>query len=148
LSAPGELALRTDARILRRILDELLENALRHAPDGSTIRLELQPAPGGARLRLTDEGPGLSEQILSAAHTPLGTLHDLNVMRGGMGLGLPISGRLAMLLGTQLLFPSVPLGTEILLSLRDGGRADGIAGTAKAPEPAPQRRTHAAFALT
>ena len=60
---------RADGRALFDVVDNLVSNALKFSPPGSTVRLRITGAPGRepdqgtcARLDVTDEGPGLSEQ--------------------------------------------------------------------------------------
>lgn len=79
-----------DVDLLRRVLENLVENAIRHAPEGSVVRLGIHPHPGGLRLRVTDAGPGVPhaarEQIFER-FVQLG-LEDPAATRVGRGLGL------------------------------------------------------------
>ncbi|MBK7641824.1 MAG: sensor histidine kinase [Planctomycetes bacterium] len=60
-SLPRECSLVCGESALRRLLANLLGNALRATPQGQTVRLELAgEADGGARLTITDRGPGLA----------------------------------------------------------------------------------------
>ncbi len=51
-----------DRGAMRRALANLLSNAVRLAPSGSTVTVAAGRAPGGRWLSVTDEGPGLSEE--------------------------------------------------------------------------------------
>ena len=57
--APG-LRIEGDAPLLTQMLANLLDNALRHTPAGTTIRLGLGLEHGRAVLRLADDGPGVA----------------------------------------------------------------------------------------
>jgi two-component system, sensor histidine kinase and response regulator len=51
--------LSADPELLRRVLENLVENAIRHAPEGSEVRVITRPAQGGIELRVQDAGPGV-----------------------------------------------------------------------------------------
>ncbi|HEX2676993.1 MAG TPA: ATP-binding protein, partial [Polyangiales bacterium] len=55
----GERRVRGDRELLRRCLQSLIENAMRHGPAGSVIRLGSSTAEGRLRLRVSDEGESL-----------------------------------------------------------------------------------------
>lgn len=79
--------LHADADLLRRVLENLLDNAVRHAPAGTTVRLTAKADEGALELRVADQGPGipagLRERIFERfVRTEAGTT------RAGTGLGL------------------------------------------------------------
>jgi signal transduction histidine kinase len=41
------------------VLENLVENALRHAPEGSEVQIQSRAAHGGIELRVQDAGPGV-----------------------------------------------------------------------------------------
>ena len=51
--------LRADHDLLRRVLDNLVDNAIRHAPAGTAVRVSAHPRDGGVELRVRDGGPGV-----------------------------------------------------------------------------------------
>jgi signal transduction histidine kinase len=51
--------LKVDADLLRRILANLIDNAIRHAPERSTIKVAIDRDGAGTRLRVIDAGPGI-----------------------------------------------------------------------------------------
>ena len=57
LDSDADAAFDDDA--LRRILLNLLDNAVKYGPEGQTIRVALQSAANGARLSVADQGPGV-----------------------------------------------------------------------------------------
>jgi signal transduction histidine kinase len=53
----GEIVFRADATMLRRVLENLLDNALRYSDGGSTVRLEAGLGPAGdLEIRVRDDG--------------------------------------------------------------------------------------------
>jgi heavy metal sensor kinase len=52
-----------DEELLRRLVGNLLDNAVRHAPAGSRVDVALRPATGGYEVSVSDRGPGIPEEI-------------------------------------------------------------------------------------
>jgi len=96
-----------DIRLLERALDNLLENALAHTPEGGRVTLAVAAANGGARVRLEDTGSGIPADELprifdrfqrgSAPADGRG-----RKQRPGAGLGLAITKRILDLHGADL----------------------------------------------
>ncbi len=51
--------LSADPELLRRVLENLVENAIRHAPEDSEVRITARAAQGGIELGVHDAGPGI-----------------------------------------------------------------------------------------
>jgi signal transduction histidine kinase len=88
--AAGAERVRGDADRLEQALQNLAANALRHTPDGGTLRLAADRTEGGVRIILRDSGPGIAPE-----HLPLifDRFYKVDVSRkatGGSGLGLSI----------------------------------------------------------
>ncbi len=97
---------RTDAHRVEQILVNLLRNAVRHSPEGSRVTTTLDSEAGRVVFRVEDQGPGIPADHLE-------TIFDVYVTsageeRLGHGLGLPLSRRLARLLGGDLVAVSRP----------------------------------------
>lgn len=94
------LAVVTDPMRVRQIIDNLMENALRVAPAGTTIVLAVRGEHPWAVLEVRDSGPGLTSDDVSVAFEP-GVLHERyrGIRPVGTGLGLAMVGRLAAGLG-------------------------------------------------
>ena len=103
LSAPGPFETLPAIAEFRRVLQVLLNligNAIRYSPEGSTVRMELEGGGDRARIVVADEGPGLSadqQMRVFDKFERLGRKDD-----GGSGLGLFISRRLARAMGGNL----------------------------------------------
>jgi signal transduction histidine kinase len=99
---PDEVPLcRTDPHRVEQILINVLGNAIRHTPRGSTVSVLLKSVPPNVEFHVQDQGPGVAaeelESIFDVYQTKAGEENK------GTGLGLPLSRRLARLLGGELL---------------------------------------------
>jgi two-component system, sensor histidine kinase and response regulator len=59
----GAKTLSADPDLMRRVLENLVENAIRYAPEGSEVRVLAQVAQGGIELRVQDAGPGVPPHL-------------------------------------------------------------------------------------
>lgn len=103
ISAPPGLTLRGNATLLRRALHNLLANAIRHSPPGSTVSLEAASTPEGLTLAVRDRGEGIPKQFLATlGQRFVRTDASRSRKRGGAGLGLAIVNGIAKLHGAVL----------------------------------------------
>jgi signal transduction histidine kinase len=116
VSAPPLPSCETDASRLEQILVNLLGNAIHHAPGASTIRVGIAARDGMVEYVVDDEGAGIPE-------TEIERIFDIYVTKAagesrGIGLGLPLSRRLARLLGGELrAVPRAGAGGRFVLEL-------------------------------
>ena len=92
--------LRTDPVRLEQILVNLLSNAIRHSPEGSSVQVKIERDPDGVRFSVIDAGPGVPPELRDRIFEPFERF-DPQSGRGA-GLGLPISRRLAQALRGSL----------------------------------------------
>jgi signal transduction histidine kinase len=90
----------TDASRVEQILVNLLTNAIRHTPVGSTVWLRVARDDHQVVICVQDEGPGVPQADLERIFDVYTTKVDDEFT--GVGLGLPLSRRLARLLGGEL----------------------------------------------
>ena len=90
-----------DAPLLRRILVNLLANADRHAPAGTTILVRTGAFGGSVQVRVADAGPGVPESELDRIFQPFQRLGDTDNTTG-LGLGLALSRGFAVGMGGSL----------------------------------------------
>jgi len=83
-----------DPRHVRQILDNLLQNALRHGQP--PVQVTVEQVDGQARLAVTDHGDGVPEELVARLFDPFSPpeLEDRRSSKG-LGLGLAISSQLA-----------------------------------------------------
>ena len=112
---------------MRRALGNLLQNALRHAPDG-IVELVGACDAGACTLSVLDHGPGIPAERIEAMFEPFARLDaSRSPQGGGAGLGLAIVRELARSNGWQ-----------VTLVNRDGG---GLAAHITIPAPRSQRQS-------
>ncbi len=80
-----------DSRLLASAVDNVLRNALCHAPDGSNIELALSRRGGQIEIRVRDQGPGVGEDQLERLFEPFFRASSARERSsGGHGVGLAI----------------------------------------------------------
>ncbi len=84
--APG--ALRADPDLMRRVLQNLVDNALRHSPKHGTLRLEARSDEAGVEVAVCDEGPGIPEEMRQCSFDWYAQLGGADDNPSGRGLGL------------------------------------------------------------
>jgi two-component system OmpR family sensor kinase len=89
------LTIEGDPSLLRRVIENLLENAHKYSPAGAPIRLSLTSDGGRAIFTVTDQGQGISADDLPYVFEPFFRA-DRSRTRGtgGVGLGLPLARRI------------------------------------------------------
>ena len=99
-AAPNLPSCETDSSRVEQILVNLLGNVIHHTPEGSNVRLRVDAQQPVVRYTVEDEGSGIEESEVER-------VFDIYVTKAagdnrGAGLGLPLSRRLARLLGGEL----------------------------------------------
>jgi signal transduction histidine kinase len=118
----ASVCIQGDARMLRRLMRNLLENAQRYAA-GSPIEASVVPlTPMGACLRVADRGPGVPEpereRIFEPFYRPTGLRERGD---GGVGLGLALVRQIARHHGGEVrCLPRAGGGTCFEVTLRTG----------------------------
>lgn len=92
LDVAASVAVHVAPREVGRVLRNVLDNAVRHAPDGSTVTLALRPEQGRARVHVRDEGPGFPDELVDRAFESFVRADAARTRDGaGAGLGLAIA---------------------------------------------------------
>jgi signal transduction histidine kinase len=96
--------MRADETKIRRMLFNLVDNAIKFTPRHGEVSIEASPAAdGGIDLVVRDTGIGMRAADIPLALQPFGRIASpLKHENEGMGLGLPICKRLAELHGAEL----------------------------------------------
>lgn len=118
--ASGPVAtVRADRRRLQQVLLNLVANAVRFSPSGSTVRIESDATgPTHVRIHVRDQGPGIPKELLARLFVPFDRLGADAGREGGAGLGLVLARRLTEAMGGTLELDSVVgRGTHVTVSL-------------------------------
>jgi two-component system, sensor histidine kinase and response regulator len=124
MERPGDLVLKFEdgravvsADHLRKIVEELLENAFRYSHPGSSVQLKTIDGEERVSLSVTDQGCGLTPEQIVQAVAPI-PLDQVLLVRHGSGLGLLIAKRLTELYNGVFNVHSEPAhGTIVTVSL-------------------------------
>jgi signal transduction histidine kinase len=93
----GGLTVRADAAVLRQMLVNLLDNAVKYGPRGQTVRVGARRENGVVRIRVSDEGPGVPASDRGRVWEPYHRLErDANGPVGGSGIGLAVVRELTL----------------------------------------------------
>jgi signal transduction histidine kinase len=114
LAAEGALPavkVNADRKRLLQVMTNLLSNAAKFSPEGSTVQVSMSAAGGVARVAVNDCGPGIPEDFRNRIFGRFAQA-DMSYTRqkGGTGLGLSICKRLIEMMDGKIGF-----------SDRDGG---------------------------
>jgi signal transduction histidine kinase len=113
-TAPGTIEVQGDRNLLFEALANLVENAIKFAPDAGRVSVHLFRDAVGFGVTITDNGPGIAPQERQAVlrrfyrgeasrHTP------------GNGLGLSLTHAVAGMHGMSIRFNDVPAGCSVTL---------------------------------
>ncbi|NNB88228.1 ATP-binding protein [Corallococcus exiguus] len=119
-------ALEADPVLLRRVLDNLLDNAGKYSEPGTTVKLHARAAGDGLQVDIQDQGIGIEAQDLSRVGTPFfRTDRSRARTTGGVGLGLALVRRILDAHHGRLTLESQPgQGTTARIVLPGVGAAD------------------------
>jgi signal transduction histidine kinase len=117
-SLPDLPSCHTDASRVEQILVNLLGNAVQHSPEGGVVRLAAAAEGGQIFFTVDNGGPGIPAEETER-------IFDIYVSNkeaggSGIGLGLPLSRRLARLLGGELRAVPLAEGARFVLELPAG----------------------------
>jgi signal transduction histidine kinase len=108
LTGEAGIAIATRPQALRRILTNLVDNALKY---GERAEVGVRLQDGAVLVEVCDAGPGIPEDQLAAVLQPFYRLEaSRNRETGGTGLGLAIAHQLALSLGGALALRNRPEG--------------------------------------
>lgn len=120
MSTDGTLpALDADPMLLRRALDNLLDNAGKYSEPGTQVRLLARSTDAGLQVEIADQGIGIDPNDLPHLFTPF-FRSDRSRARttGGVGLGLALARRIVTAHGGTLTLESQPgAGTTVRIVL-------------------------------
>ncbi|HET7500675.1 MAG TPA: HAMP domain-containing sensor histidine kinase [Kofleriaceae bacterium] len=112
-------AIQCDPLLLRRALDNLLDNAAKYSDPSTPVTLAIQPNGRSVTFEIVDRGIGMSAVELDLAFIPFWRADDSRTRKtGGVGLGLALARRIARAHGGDVTLSSRPgLGTTARLEV-------------------------------
>lgn len=115
-SIPAHLM--TDPDRIDQIISNLLQNAAKYSPLGTSIELSLTQSETEVKIAVTDQGGGIKKDDLEHIFDPYSRLVKDKDKTEGLGLGLYICRTLARALGGTLTVESkIGLGSTFILTL-------------------------------
>ncbi|RFC40961.1 MAG: two-component system, OmpR family, sensor histidine kinase QseC [Candidatus Nitrotoga sp. CP45] len=115
LTEGAEVEVRCNPVLLRILLRNLIDNAVRHTQPGTSVWVSITHQQGLACLSVNDNGPGIPEEELARVserfYRPIGT------NASGSGLGLSIVNRIAEIHGASLRIAPQISGTGLSVTV-------------------------------
>ncbi len=144
----GTLRCRADAARLTQAFHQVIDNALRHAPLDSTVRIAARRDDAAARIviDIVDDGDGISPERLPHIFDGLRRGHDDAVAprHGGLGVGLALVRGIVELHGGQVSVASDGPGRGTAVHIELPAAADGASTAELAPRGPADGRDEAA----
>jgi len=108
-----------DPVLLRQVLDNLMDNALRHAPAASDVALRARRRDGGWEIDVSDQGPGVPAALRGRLFDRFFRVDGARTREAaaGAGLGLAVSSAIARAHGGDLSYVDTPTGALFRLRL-------------------------------
>jgi signal transduction histidine kinase len=117
-ASDSELALKGDEELLRRAMENVIRNAIRYEPQGSSVEVTASCESNRMMVRVRDHGPGVppgTEQRLFDAFYRVE--EDRDRVSGGVGLGLAIARRSVELHEGTIRARNAQPGLEVTIEL-------------------------------
>jgi signal transduction histidine kinase len=101
--APGLPVVSADLGMIERVLTNLLDNAIRHTPEGGEIVVQLRAENAGVTVQVSDTGPGIPGELQKALFMrPVFMSGSRTDSASSGGLGLVIVKRILQLHGSDI----------------------------------------------
>jgi two-component system sensor histidine kinase CpxA len=113
---PGSM--KGDSELLRRAFENVIRNAIRHAPEGTPVEVFLVRCGQGVKVVVRDFGPGVPAEALSFIFEPFFRVEgDRSRESGGAGLGLAIARRAVAIHGGTIAARNTEPGLSVEIVL-------------------------------
>jgi signal transduction histidine kinase len=117
VSRNGDAVVHADPRALGRAVANLLDNAIRHSPDGGTVTLDIAAGADGTRITVSDDGPGVPPEQRERMVQRFAQLDRSHGGNGGAGLGLSIVSAVAAAQNGRMEIADGPSGRGLAVTL-------------------------------
>lgn len=121
VDVPEAVTVVGDARLLERVLENLVSNAARHTPPGSEVTVRIRIEDGNVRVEVSDDGPGIRPEDVTRIGERFFRGGDPETRSArGLGLGLALSREVLRLHGSDLVIRTqLGQGTTFTFTLED-----------------------------
>ncbi len=116
VSATGPALVRGDMRLLRQLVVNLVENAIRHTPEGAQVAIDVRSGAGWVAISVVDDGTGIPAEAHATVILRFGRL-ETAADRPGQGLGLTLVDAIARLHGGALRLEDAAPGLRAVVTL-------------------------------
>ncbi len=116
----SDVFIKGDAEALNRIINNVIENAIRYTDEGGVIHISLKTTDGKVFFSVKDNGVGIPTELHTKIFDPYYQINSKKVNSQGMGLGLSITKKIIDTLSGNIKIISTPdknRGTEIVIEL-------------------------------
>jgi two-component system sensor histidine kinase CpxA len=114
----GSVSVRGETELLHRAIENVVRNAIRHAPEGTKVDVALEQADGVAKVIVRDFGPGVPVEHLSSIFEPFFRVEGhRSRASGGVGLGLAIARRAVALHRGRIVARNAHPGLEVTIEV-------------------------------
>lgn len=93
IDAPGRFVADVHGELIYRAFENVIRNALKFAPSGSTIDIAAHADKGALQVTVADRGCGVPDDMLEAIFMPFVRSEVQSTTQRGTGLGLAITRR-------------------------------------------------------
>jgi two-component system sensor histidine kinase CpxA len=122
LKGSSDLQLRADPELLRRAIENIFRNAIRHAPADSKIEVTLDSTAANASVSVRDYGCGVPAEELANIFKPFFRVdNSRDTATGGVGLGLAIAQRAILVHHGQIWAENAEPGLRVSVDLPVAG---------------------------
>lgn len=97
-----ELIVDVDELLIERLLDNLIDNAIKYAPNSKTIEISVLKEGNFAKFTVSDKGPGIMAEKLNLLFERYNQSYDTSTQNNGLGVGLFFSAQLIRLHGGEI----------------------------------------------
>lgn len=109
---PPALDAQIDTGKIHQVVQNLVRNGLEAAPRGGHVTIELHDGRGAVHIRITDDGPGIPEDVLARIYEPF-----FSTKEGGTGMGMAIVHSLVTLHGGTIDVTTGKTGTSFEITV-------------------------------
>ncbi len=121
-SADHSTEVNADGMAISRVVRNLIDNAVRHSPEGGVVTVDVTSEPDSAVLRVIDQGPGFDPSVRDSAFDRFVTADPSRA--GGAGLGLAIAKGIVTAHGGGIAIEDGP-GGRVAVTLPNSATING-----------------------